>query len=131
MLSSSGGLGPTIQKLYLEITDKFGYGKRIFFDAEFSSHIFHYSSGYRAVNPLDNERIENELCIAHDRKDRGEIKSFKEHSTSHLGGIKMYLPNGNSGIYGNPDDKRILHDLPDEIILSGIPQVPASALGLN
>ena len=89
------GVGNALHELAVMVAQRAGYQGRVFLDAEKSSQIFHYKLGFRAMGEnhyLKDEAIENEIEKAEKKIRRGIISSTKEHDTSRLGPIPMYLP---------------------------------------
>lgn len=89
------GIGTLLHNLAVSISNQAGYGGRVLLDAEKSSHIFHYKFGFRSMGLrpwLYDEAIEREIERAERKIKRGIISSTKDHDTSHLGPIAMYLP---------------------------------------
>ncbi len=89
------GVGNALHEIAVTVSKNAGYGGRVLLDAEKSSHIFHYKFGFRSMGDrcyfLD-ESIENEIEKAERKIRKGIISSMKDHDTSHLGPISMYLP---------------------------------------
>ena len=83
------GVGNVLHEVAVRIAQQEEYKGRVLLDAEKSSHIFHYKFGFRSMGEehyLKDEAIENEIEKAQRKS------STKEHDTSHLGPIPMYLP---------------------------------------
>lgn len=89
------GVGTLLHELAVLASKKAGFEGRVLLDAEKSSHIFHYKFGFRSMGHrywLYDEKIEREIEKAERKIRKGLISSTKEHDTSHLGPIPMYLP---------------------------------------
>ena len=89
------GIGNSLHTVAVEISKQSGYEGRVLLDAEKSSHIFHYKFGFRSMGKkhyLRDEAIEHEIKKAERKINKGIISSTKDHDTSHLGPIPMYLP---------------------------------------
>ena len=89
------GVGNSLHKVAVGISKQSGYDGRVLLDAEKSSHIFHYKFGFRSMGRkhyLKDKAIEHEIEKAERKIKRGVISSTKDHDTSRLGPIPMYLP---------------------------------------
>ena len=65
-----------------------GYKGRVDLDASWTSHLFHYQYGFRDHDGI----VASEYKEAIKKKESGEIKSTREHKTTNLGLVTMYLP---------------------------------------
>ncbi len=89
------GIGNALHEIAVNISKNAGYSGRVLLDAEKSSHIFHYKFGFRSLGErcyIRDESIENEIEKAERKIQKGIISSMKDHDTSHLSPIPMYLP---------------------------------------
>lgn len=96
MKSFCRGTGNAMHEFAVVLSNDLGYKGRVILEAARSSHIFHYSFGFRSVSENKNEDIKQALQIAEQRVQdaakRGKRISKKDYDSTYLGIIHMYLP---------------------------------------